>query len=63
MSTITAKFKFTSIDWLYRVMIWLTIAGLGVSVYLMWGYTVPGAELACGGVGEEEAGVSVKALS
>jgi uncharacterized membrane protein len=30
-------------------MILLTIAGLGVSAYLMWGYTVPGAELACGG--------------
>jgi uncharacterized membrane protein len=27
----------------------LSLAGLGVSAYLMWGYTVPGAELACGG--------------
>jgi uncharacterized membrane protein len=31
------------------LMILLTIAGLGVSAYLMWGYTVPGVTLACGG--------------
>jgi uncharacterized membrane protein len=30
-------------------MILLAIAGVGVSAYLFWGYTVPGAELACGG--------------
>jgi uncharacterized membrane protein len=29
-------------------MLALAIGGLGVSAYLMWGYTVPGASLACG---------------
>jgi uncharacterized membrane protein len=51
MSTIanlTTRLKFGSFNWLYLVMILLTLAGLGVSGYLMWGYTVPGAILACG---------------
>ncbi len=40
--------KESHLDWLRWVMIGLTIAGLGVSAYLMWGYTVPGATLSCG---------------
>jgi uncharacterized membrane protein len=49
MSAITAKLKFISADWLQLSMLLLTLAGLGVSGYLMWGYTTPGAALACGG--------------
>ena len=49
MSTVTVKFKSMAVDRLTGSMILLTIAGLGVSAYLMWGYTVPGAELVCGG--------------
>ncbi len=30
-------------------MILLAIGGLGVSAYLMWGYTAPNATLSCGG--------------
>jgi len=30
-------------------MLALVVAGLGVSAYLLWGYTTPGAVLACGG--------------
>ena len=49
MTTIADRFKKSStFDWLYLSMFLLTIAGLGVSAYLMWGYTVPGASLACG---------------
>ncbi len=48
MSALTAKLKFISVDWLRLSMIGLTIGGLGVSAYLMWGYTVPGASLSCG---------------
>lgn len=49
MSTLTAKFKLVAVDWLFVVMLALILAGLGVSFYLMWGYTTPGATLACGG--------------
>jgi uncharacterized membrane protein len=49
MSAITTRLKFISLDGLTPVMILLVIAGLGVSAYLMWGYTVPGATLSCGG--------------
>lgn len=45
----TAKLESISIDRLFWSMISLAIGGLGVSAYLMWGYTVPGASLACGG--------------
>ncbi|GAB4410338.1 MAG: hypothetical protein Fur0044_04080 [Anaerolineae bacterium] len=48
MSTITARLKLVTLDWLTLLMILLTMAGLGVSGYLMWGYTVPGATLSCG---------------
>lgn len=48
ITTITARLKFVTFDWLYLLMILLTLAGLGVSAYLMWGYTTPGASLACG---------------
>ena len=37
----------TSFLWWFMVV--LSLAGLGVSAYLMWGYTVPGASLSCGG--------------
>ncbi|GIK41078.1 MAG: hypothetical protein BroJett011_49110 [Chloroflexota bacterium] len=49
MSAITTRLKAISLDWLALLMVVLTIAGLGVSAYLMWGYTVPGATLSCGG--------------
>jgi uncharacterized membrane protein len=49
MSVATAKLKLTSFNWVQWGMILLAIAGLGVSIYLMWGYTVEGAELSCGG--------------
>lgn len=49
MSVATAKLKLTSFNWVQWGMILLAIAGLGVSAYLMWGYTAEGAELACGG--------------
>ncbi len=49
MSVITAKLKLITIDWLYPLMILLTLGGIGVSLYLMWGYTTPGASLVCGG--------------
>jgi uncharacterized membrane protein len=29
-------------------MMVLTLGGIGISLYLMWGYTTPGASLACG---------------
>ena len=48
MSAITARLKLITVDWLNTLMILLTLAGLGVSFYLMWGYTAPGASLACG---------------
>lgn len=41
--------KFISPSVMQWLMIALIIAGLGVSGYLMWGYTVPGAVIACGG--------------
>lgn len=40
--------KENRLDWLRLLMLGLTLAGLGVSAYLMWGYTVPGATLSCG---------------
>ena len=49
MSELSIRLKHFSLDWLRLVMVLLAIAGLGVSAYLMWGYTVPGATLACGG--------------
>jgi uncharacterized membrane protein len=49
MSVTTAKLQWTSFSRVQWAMIVLAIAGLGVSAYLMWGYTVEGAELACGG--------------
>ncbi len=36
-------------DWLWWGILALIVAGLGVSGYLLWGYTTPGAVLACGG--------------
>lgn len=49
MSTLIAKSKLIHFDWLGLGMVVLALAGLGVSAYLMWGYTVPGATLSCGG--------------
>jgi uncharacterized membrane protein len=49
MSALTTRLKLIRLDWLALLMIVLAIAGLGVSAYLMWGYTVPGATLSCGG--------------
>lgn len=49
MSELSIRLKHFSLDWLRLVMVLLAIAGLGVSAYLMWGYSVPGATLACGG--------------
>ncbi|NJN95933.1 MAG: vitamin K epoxide reductase family protein [Anaerolineales bacterium] len=48
MSTLVARLKLSSFNWLAFCMFILTVAGLGVSGYLMWGYTVPGATLSCG---------------
>lgn len=48
MSTVSAKSKLIHLDWLRLTLAALTLAGLGVSAYLMWGYTVPGATLSCG---------------
>lgn len=48
MSAIAARLKLITFDWLYTSLIVLSLAGLGVSLYLMWGYTTPGATLACG---------------
>lgn len=36
-------------NWLWGGMFLLTLGGLAISAYLMWGYTVPGATLSCGG--------------
>ena len=44
-----AKLKSTVSDWIFVGLLLLAIGGMGVSAYLMWGYTVPGASLACGG--------------
>jgi len=41
--------KLVSFGRLRLAMLVLVIAGIGVSTYLLWGYTVPGAELSCGG--------------
>ncbi|RPJ55429.1 MAG: vitamin K epoxide reductase family protein [Dehalococcoidia bacterium] len=49
MSTLNTKLNLTKVDGLRWLMILLAISGLGVSGYLMWGYTTPGATLACGG--------------
>ena len=49
MSTTLVKLKAISLDWIQLLMILGAVAGLGVSIYLMWGYTVPGATLSCGG--------------
>ena len=48
MSALATRFKLVSLDWLQLLMLLLALAGLGVSAYLMWGYTVPGATLSCG---------------
>ena len=48
MSAIAARLKLITVDWSQMLMLLLTLAGLGVSFYLMWGYTVPDATLACG---------------
>jgi uncharacterized membrane protein len=48
ITNLTTRLKLVSLDWLYLSMLLLALAGLGVSAYLMWGYTVPGATLACG---------------
>lgn len=45
----TTKLESISVDWLFWSMITLTVGGMAVSAYLMWGYTTPGASLACGG--------------
>lgn len=49
ISVITTRLKLVSVDWVRLLMVLLTLSGLGVSIYLMWGYTTPGASLACGG--------------
>ncbi len=49
MNLVMLKLKLATLDWLYVLMIGLTIVGIAISAYLMWGYTVPGAELSCGG--------------
>ena len=51
MSPMTARLKGLAFNWLHLLMLLLALAGLGVSAYLMWGYTVPGATLACGDSG------------
>jgi uncharacterized membrane protein len=49
MNAITTKPKLLlHLDWLRLFMLVLIMAGLGVSAYLMWGYSVPGATLSCG---------------
>ena len=45
----TDTFSCPKPDWLWWSMLALVMAGLGVSGYLLWGYTTPGAVLACGG--------------
>jgi len=45
---VTAKPKLRSINWLQFWLLLLTVAGIAVSSYLMWGYATPGASLACG---------------
>jgi uncharacterized membrane protein len=49
MSVLASRLRLVSLDWLRVTMIVLCLAGLGVSAYLMWGYSVPGATLSCGG--------------
>jgi uncharacterized membrane protein len=44
----TTKANLISLDWLRVMMLILILAGLGVSGYLWWGYTTPGATLSCG---------------
>ena len=44
-----ARLRTVTFDWLQAIILLLTVAGLGVSLYLMWGYSAPGASLACGG--------------
>jgi uncharacterized membrane protein len=48
MNTLAVRFKLFTMNWLYWLMVLLALAGLGISAYLMWGYTTPGAILACG---------------
>ena len=48
MSALATRLNLVFLDWLRLMMILLALAGLGVSAYLMWGYTVPGATLSCG---------------
>lgn len=48
MNTQLVRLKLLAVDWIHSAMILLTLGGMGVSAYLMWGYTVPGASLACG---------------
>jgi uncharacterized membrane protein len=47
-TSVSSQAQFGSFDWIRGLTILLAIAGLGVSAYLMWGYTVPGASLSCG---------------
>lgn len=49
MNGLSIRLKTISLDGLRLLMVLLAVAGLGVSAYLMWGYTVPGATLSCGG--------------
>ena len=49
MNAMTTRLKLIHVDGLKLLMILLATAGLGVSAYLMWGYTTPGASLSCGG--------------
>ena len=49
MSAITAKLKLVAVDWVQFFLLLLSLGGLAVSAYLMWGYTVDDAVLACGG--------------
>lgn len=55
MNALATRLKLIHLDWLPLLMILLAITGLGVSAYLMWGYTTPGATLSCGGSGGCEA--------
>lgn len=48
IAAINSKLKAVQVDGVRLLIVLLAIAGLGVSGYLMWGYSVPGATLACG---------------
>jgi uncharacterized membrane protein len=49
MSLQATKLKPISVGGLSWLMMLLAIGGIGISAYLTWGYTAPGATLACGG--------------